>query len=381
MHTLLIERNNLENRLKLNKACTDQSTPQHTALDPDKIQDKVWIERKHSILFCGLPKVGSTFWKRTLTVLASGTKKSPFQLTLGSVQLVHFVDFKSQMSRKNLEGYLKSVSSFLFVRDPYSRLFSGYEHKLYNPNLSFWKSYGVPIVKTIRKNPSKESLKFGHDVTFAEFVQYILKQNDNNERINTHFKPMYQKCDPCGLPYDFIGHLETFKQDAEYLFDRWRNQFSDFNIHFGDFEKETVLDTAKSLIGLSFRSYSAIKSDFKYPFYNLLLRVWSDLQIRGYLSKDIPFPYNQHDVESLTTSKMLKTVSDALEIKVNKTAVKLQRQESLQQAYSTVSLEDMERLRKYVLKDCQLFSYDDRPKLLFDRKNMLNNEHIYMAGI
>ena len=366
----------------MNKACTDQGTPQHTLLDPNKMQDKLWIEKKHSIIFCGIPKVGSTFWKRTLTVLATGDRNiSPFDLNLGNVKLKHFIDFKYNMDQKILEEYLKGVSSFLFVRDPYSRLFSGYEHKIYNPNLSFWRSYGMSVVRTIRKNPSQESLQFGHDVTFAEFVQYILKQNDNNETINTHFLPMYKKCDPCGLPYDFIGHLETFKQDAEYLFEKWRNQFSDFNIHFDDFEKETALDTAQSLVRLSFNSYDRLKKHFKYPFYNFILRVWSDLQIRGYLSKDIPLPYNKQDVENLTKDKLLEAVSKALEIKVNQTAVKLQRQESLQQAYSTVSLKDMERLRNYVLKDCQLFGYDDRPKLLFDRTKKLNIDHLYLAGI
>ena len=171
MQTLMIERNNMEYRLKLNKACTDQGTPQHTMLDPDRIQDTVWIENKHSIIFCGIPKVGSTFWKRTLTILAaSNESKSPFDLTIRNVKLNHFIDFKYSMDKKALEDFLKGVSSFLFVRDPYSRLFSGYEHKLYNPNLNFWKSYGIPIVRAIRNNPSKESLKFGHDVTFAEFV-------------------------------------------------------------------------------------------------------------------------------------------------------------------------------------------------------------------
>ncbi|XP_045198921.1 carbohydrate sulfotransferase 8-like isoform X2 [Mercenaria mercenaria] len=76
IHTLRLERKNLEYRLKLNQACTDQNTPQHTRLDPEKIQDSVWVERKHSILYCAITKVGTTFWKRTLTVLATGATRS-----------------------------------------------------------------------------------------------------------------------------------------------------------------------------------------------------------------------------------------------------------------------------------------------------------------
>jgi hypothetical protein len=306
---------------------------------------------------------------------------SPFDISQGFFKLEQFINIKNSFNEKELESFLKGVTSFMFVRDPYGRLFSGYINKIYDTNPAFWGRYGTKAVQLFRKNPSEVSLKYGHDVTFAEFVKFILLRKEQNESIDRHFAPMHEKCNPCGHPYDYIGHIETFRQDTEYLFDQWRNKFTDFKIHFGDFEKETVLDTAGLLIRRMFSFYTKNKRNFKYPLYNLVLRAWCDLQIRGYLSKDIPLPYTKHDVENLTAAKMLEAVSAALEIKVNQTAVKLQRRESLQQAYSTVSLEDMERLREYVLKDCQLFSYDDRPKLLFDRSNMLETKHFYLAGI
>ena len=376
-HTL-VENANFEHKLKIAKACIEQGTPQPTKLS--YVPDFIWVEKKHSVLYCAIPKVASTFWRRTVTIMGSDENiNSPFETWKTSLK--NLGNLKSEMSETGLNDFLQGASSFLFVRDPYGRLFSGYEHKLYNPNLSFWRSYGMKIAKIIRPNPSNESLRFGHDITFAEFVKYILFQKDRNIQINRHFTPMYQKCDPCRVPYDYVGHLETFRQDVEYLFDQWRSKFPDFHIHFNDFEKETVLDTAESLITKLFSAYNKLKANFKYPFYNLVLRVWSDLQIRGYLSKTIPLPFTEQAVETLTADRMLKAVSDALEIKVNQTAVKLQRQEALQQAYSTVSLEDMERLHQYVLMDCRLFGYDDRPKLLYERKTLLESKHIYLAGI
>ncbi|XP_060588106.1 carbohydrate sulfotransferase 11-like [Ruditapes philippinarum] len=375
-----VESSNRKHKLKIAKACEDQGTPQATELEQMKIPDFIWVEKKHSLLYCAIPKVASTFWRRTVTIMGSNENvNSPFESK--KTDLRNFGNLKRDINEKSVDDFLKNASSFLFVRDPYGRLFSGYEHKLYNPNLSFWKNYGMRIAKTVRQNPSNESLRYGHDITFAEFVKYILFQKDNHYRINRHFTPMYQKCDPCRVPYDYIGHLETFRQDAEYLFGLWRRKFTDFHIHFNDFEKETVLDTAGSLINRLFNSYNKLKPDFKYPFYNLVLRVWSDLQIRGYLSKDIPLPFTKGDVDTLTAENMLKAVSDALETKVNLTAVKLQRRESLQQAYSTVPLEDMERLHEYVLKDCQLFGYNDRPKLLYERGQLLESNHLYLAGL
>ena len=373
---------NFQNKLRLQNACKDQGKSHVKDFNHTKVPEFLWASRKYSILYCAIPKVASTFWRRVISILSvDDSANSPFELTRSNLKLETFSDLRVSMRGQSINKFLKNVSSFMFVRDPYSRLFSGYEHKLYNPNLSFWTSYGMKIVRALRKSPSEESLKFGHDVTFEEFVRYILSQKDNNETINRHFTPMYQKCDPCSFPYDYIGHLETFKKDTEYLFDQWRRKSPDFNIHFNDFEKETVLDTAGSLISRLFNTYDTIKRDFKYPLYNLVLRVWSDLQIRGYLSKDIPLPFVEHDMENITADSMLKAVSDALKIQVNHTAVKLQRQESLQQAYSTVSPEDMERLHEYVLKDCQLFGYDDRPNILFERENFLESKHLYLAGI
>jgi hypothetical protein len=370
----------LQKKFTLNKACKE--APLNTELNHNTIPDFLWADRKHSILYCAIPKVASTFWRRIISILSVDKNiNSPFEITQKMLTLEAFSDLKRDMTDQTMDNFLKNVTSFMFVRDPYGRLFSGYEHKLYNPNLSFWKSYGMKIVRSLRTNPSNMSLRFGHDVTFAEFVKYVLLQKDNNQVINRHFTPMHQKCDPCKFPYDYIGHLETFKDDTEYLFNKWRRKFPDFNIHFNNFEKETVLDTAGSLIRRLFNTYNKIKSEFEYPLYNLVLRVWSDLQIRGYLSKDISLPFERQDMETITAESMLKAVSDALKIQVNHTAVKLQRQESLQQAYSTVSPEDMERLHEYVLKDCQLFGYDDRPKLLYETGELLESKHIYLAGI
>jgi hypothetical protein len=382
VNTLQIETSFYKRRLQLNKACTDLGTPQYTKLDPNNIQDTVWVEKTHKVLFCGIPKVGSTFWKRTLTVLASGGKvASPFELRLSHVKLQHFDEFKSNLRTGQMESFLSGVQSFIFVRDPYSRLFSGYEHKLYNVNTAFWYSYGTDIVRTFRKNPSKQSLQFGHDITFNEFVKYILKQYEDRQPIDAHFSPMYEKCDPCGLPYDFIGHLETFKQDSEFLVNKWKEEFYDFTLEFGDFEQETALDTATALAGRLFSTWNKIKSELDYPLYNLVLRLWCDLQLRGYLSKDIHFPFKQTETDSLSQENVLNAIRVALHINVNKTAVKLQRNEALVQAYRTISLEDMERLRKYVAKDCQLFGYDDKPDALFNRTIPDKSSHLYLNGI
>ena len=60
---------------------------------------------------------------------------------------------------------------FMFARDPYTRIWSAYLDKFVLP--LFWHT-GKEVVKEMRNNATKASLECGHDVTFKEFLFYIL---------------------------------------------------------------------------------------------------------------------------------------------------------------------------------------------------------------
>ena len=62
------------------------------------------------------------------------------------------------------------------------------------------------------------SLKSGDDVTFGEFVQYVLYQTRQGQQsVDLHWRPQYNLCQPCHIKYDFIGHYETLHHDAEHV--------------------------------------------------------------------------------------------------------------------------------------------------------------------
>jgi len=54
-------------------------------------------------------------------------------------------------------------------------------------------------------------------VTFNEFVQYVLDPAVQERPVEPHWRPSYQLCQPCQIHYDFIGHYETLKDDADYV--------------------------------------------------------------------------------------------------------------------------------------------------------------------
>jgi hypothetical protein len=111
-----------------------------------------------------------------------------------------------------------------------------------------------------------------------------------------------------------------------------------------------------------------------------MLRTWRDLQIRGYISKHVKFPYEHHNVTKITKEDFIGEVKKALEAIPDRETIKKQREEALVQSYRQVSIEDMERLREFVREDCQLFGYDDKPAHLFDRTTPLQ-DFLYLDGL
>ena len=79
--------------------------------------------------------------------------------------------------------------------------------------------YGRKIIRTYRQNPSNWSLTYGDDVHFDEFIQFIADTHKRTfwKKFNIHWRPCAKVCTPCRIKYDFIGHLETLKADAEFV--------------------------------------------------------------------------------------------------------------------------------------------------------------------
>jgi hypothetical protein len=145
-----------------------------------------------------------------------------------------------------LHSVIQNSDKFMFVRDPYSRILSGYVDKLFCPNEAYQKtSLGAFIVSEIREDASSLSLHCGHDVTFPEFVKYIILSEKRRIYRDRHFTPMYEHCRPCQIPYDFIGKFESFKKDISFLIDVWNKGYGT-NITFDDFEAETAVTLSKS---------------------------------------------------------------------------------------------------------------------------------------
>ena len=175
------------------------------------------------MLYCAIPKVGCTTFKRIIAKLTGLTG------TASDREMhVHDEDYMESLGLRYLSRYnvdhiqhrLKHYFKFMIVRHPLERLLSAYRDKFTSVNehnAHFHFKYGRKIIRKFRYRPSRKSLKYGHDVTFPEFIKYIISLDNKIEEYNPHWGSYTQLCYPAHIHYDFIGKFETLNKDTKYI--------------------------------------------------------------------------------------------------------------------------------------------------------------------
>nr|XP_056720157.1 carbohydrate sulfotransferase 14 [Euleptes europaea] len=228
----------------------------------------ILVSDKHRFLYCYVPKVACSNWKRILKVLDGVLENVDVKLKMDHKRdLVFLSDLKPEEIRYRLKHYFK----FIFVRDPMERLLSAYRNK-FGEIKDYQLKYGVEIVKRYRKNPGKTT---GDDVTFSEFLRYLL--DEDVEKMNEHWMPIYNLCQPCAVRYDFIGSYERLNEDASYVLERvqapsfirfperqsWYNPVTPQTLHY------YLCNTPRGLIKELLPKYILDFSLFAYPLPNV----------------------------------------------------------------------------------------------------------------
>ncbi|XP_041371691.1 carbohydrate sulfotransferase 11-like [Gigantopelta aegis] len=207
----------------LNYWC-DRIRPQTArAVDLDVFHlQQILVDDDHKMLYCQIPEVAQTDWLRILVFL-TGKVKVNNHLSMTSYD-VHskynkYLKKLSDFSVKERQRRIKDYYKFVFVREPIERLVGVYRNKFYAKySTYFHQTFGRKIIKKYRKNPSKASLLKGNDVTFAEFIQYLVdSERDDREPLNEHWEQYYKHCHPCLIRYNFVGTFENLQRDVQYV--------------------------------------------------------------------------------------------------------------------------------------------------------------------
>ncbi|CAH1792404.1 unnamed protein product, partial [Owenia fusiformis] len=229
-----------ERRLQLEKMCA-----KHPNISKNNIKgSSIMVGKQYPFVYCDIPKVGSSTFKRVLYSLEKNIS-NPYKMQAIAVHgngdvgtyIVKQDDIDVKMLKK-IENYTRII----IVRDPIDRLISAYWDKMYSLNPTFWcrKSIASTIfnlyrsekvsmdnISTVKSfNESDEiSTKKNTtipqcicDISFKEFLGFIIEQDNKHKNFDKHWRPLYKNCNPCkDLKYDVIAHLETFNEDTYYF--------------------------------------------------------------------------------------------------------------------------------------------------------------------
>ncbi|XP_058412913.1 carbohydrate sulfotransferase 9 isoform X4 [Diceros bicornis minor] len=176
---------------------------------------RIYVEDKHRILYCEVPKAGCSNWKRILMVL-NGLAPSTYNI---SHDAVHYGKHLKKLDSFDLKGIYTRLNTYtkaVFVRDPMERLVSAFRDKFEHPNSYYHPVFGKAIIKKYRPNACEEALNNGSGVKFKEFVHYLLDSH-RPVGMDIHWEKVSKLCYPCLINYDFVGKFETLEEDANYF--------------------------------------------------------------------------------------------------------------------------------------------------------------------
>ncbi|XP_013136089.1 PREDICTED: carbohydrate sulfotransferase 11 [Papilio polytes] len=211
---------NLARQELIQEAC--RRFPLNLSLDdlPPNQLEHILVDDEHKLLYCYVPKVACTNWKRILMILAS--KWNGTDVLAIPASLAHSPGMFRNLStvpKEDRQIMLDNYNKMIIVRNPFERLLSAYRNKLEGDTQSakyFQDRVGKRIIRAYRENPSNESLAQGHDVTFKEFVLFLTNQSEEMADVvnNEHWQPITSLCHPCLIKYTLVGKYETLLDDS-----------------------------------------------------------------------------------------------------------------------------------------------------------------------
>ncbi|XP_076443204.1 uncharacterized protein LOC143281849 [Babylonia areolata] len=288
----------------------------------------------------------------------------PIAKTAATTWTHYLYSIKNHMASIGMKGVDDQASAddqilFTFVREPYARMLSGYVDKLLTPNTLFWRIVGRVTVGLFRPHPSKKSLQCGHDITFPEFVKYVVYSQMHGKHLNGHFIPTHDQCDMCTLPYRYIGHLETIKEDMPFIIKAIQSPVN----YTKTYDRDTIVQNAKMVLWDKENRVDDVLKCMDLD--EASRRLWKKFQIRGLISKTEKFPIKHTRALNITLNQFVRAALAAHQRSQKNPRLKEQRVEALREAFAQVPLADRLYAQHVLFLDFQMFGFDPMLKDVF----------------
>ena len=207
----MIEKRQKDRKERLKKFCESYKKNNNIELAKESYHHVI-VSDKYRLMYCYIPKVACTQWKKMFLILndkRQGIQYNEHEKYHEKWRFNYLAHYSEEAIRTRLRSYYK----FLFVREPFERLLSGFEDKFVS-NIWNWHETSL-YTSAILNRYRQEHPNATDDVTFTKFIYYVLSLRD--EARNEHWKSYEGLCHPCAVDYDFIGHFENLGQESQYV--------------------------------------------------------------------------------------------------------------------------------------------------------------------
>ena len=202
---------------------------------------KLQVDTKHNLLYCDLPQAGSSTWEKLMMELQLGNeyglKTNHIHHTVMDQNRFLYSFHPDEQIRRLSEDY-----KFMFVRHPFERLLSAYYHEIShidqrNFEEDIWGRihrgnryevhYGQSAYQSLDLSKYK-TLNRALDIAgFHQFIHYLIARGPGGDHMGRtwetrqrHWRRYIDVCKVCSIKWDFIGKMEHFNQDHNYMMDQ-----------------------------------------------------------------------------------------------------------------------------------------------------------------
>ena len=194
--------------------------------DDDVYSNLVYIPQLE-ILFCDLPKAGSTNLRRLIYQYLHPPSSSSVHFDRKAMWIDHKEFFQRFYLNRTSHSIVKNGKSFKFllVRHPFRRIHSTFldkfVHNHLDDTLSGWKQYEEEILLQMKPNETLFSLRRKQRrLDLPTFLRYILHSIRMRLSVNSHWQRIVSRCAVCSVHYDWIGKIETLHENGQVLMNR-----------------------------------------------------------------------------------------------------------------------------------------------------------------
>ncbi|XP_014650225.1 PREDICTED: carbohydrate sulfotransferase 8 [Ceratotherium simum simum] len=263
-HWVSLHQSQEERKRVMREACAKyRASSSRRAVTPRHVS-RIFVEDRHRVLYCEVPKAGCSNWKRVLMVLA-GLASSTADIQHNTVHYGGALKRLDAFDRQGILHRLSTYTKMLFVREPFERLVSAFRDKFEHPNSYYHPVFGKAILARYRANASREALRTGAGVRFPEFVQYLLDVH-RPVGMDIHWDHVSRLCSPCLIDYDFVGKFESMEDDANFFLSLIRAPRNLTFPRFKDRHAQEARTTAR-IARRYFAQLSALQRQRAYDFY------------------------------------------------------------------------------------------------------------------